>query len=220
MKKINSEAISNITSKEKTISFGHQISYEWKYDAKHLCFSLSRYKFVSKMFEGLDSVLEIGAGDGFKSRIVSQTVKNLTLSDYKDINKNYNFTSDKKKQKYLVQNFIEKKLNKKYSGIYALDVIEHISKKNENKFITNILHSLKTKGILIFGTPSIESQKYASRLSKLGHINCKNKTELKKKMLNYFNFVFAFSMNDEVLHTGFDKMSHYIFVVCCGKKYN
>ena len=118
MKKTKSEAISNITSKEKTISFGHQISYEWKHDAKHLCFSLSRYKFVSKMFEGLDSVLEIGAGDGFKSRIVSQSVKNLTLSDYKDINKNYNFTSDKKKQKYLVHNFIEKKLNKKYSGIY------------------------------------------------------------------------------------------------------
>ena len=45
---------------------------------------------------------------------------------------------------------------------------------------TNILNSLKTKRVLIFGTPSIESQKYASRLPKLGHINSKNKTELKK----------------------------------------
>jgi hypothetical protein len=44
----------------------------------------------------------------------------------------------------------------------------------------NIINSLKTKGVLIFGTPSIESQKYAFRLSKLGHIICKNKTELKK----------------------------------------
>lgn len=61
-------------------------------------------------------------------------------------------------------------------------------------------------------------EKYASSLSKLGYINCKNKTELKKLMQNYFNFVFTFSMNDQVLHTGFDKMSHYIFAVCCGKK--
>ena len=96
--------------------------------------------------------------------------------------------------------------------------IEHIEKKNEKKFITNILHSLKKNGVLIFGCPTIESQKYASDLSKLGHINCKNKTELKKIMLNYFHFVFTFSMNDEVLHTGFDKMSHYIFAICCGKK--
>ena len=59
------------TPLKKTTSFGHQISYEWEHDAKHLCFSLSRYKFVSKIFEGYDSVLEIGAGDGFKSRIVS-----------------------------------------------------------------------------------------------------------------------------------------------------
>jgi hypothetical protein len=212
------DLISNITLKEKQYSFGHQISYEWKHDAKHLCISLSRYKFVSKMFEGYDSVLEIGAGDSFKSRIVSQSVKNLTLSDHTNINKqNYDIISDKK-EKYIIHNFLEKKLNKKYQGIYALDVIEHIEKKNENKFITNILHSLKKNGSLILGCPSIESQKYASKISKLEHINCKNKTELRKIMLNYFNFVFSFSMNDEVLHTGFDKMSHYIFAVCCGKK--
>ena len=125
------DLISNITSKEKQFSFGHQISYEWKHDAKHLCISLSRYKFVSKMFEGYDSVLEIGAGDGFKSRIVSQSVKNLTLLDHTNINKqNYNITSDKKKGEYIIHNFLKKKLNKKYQGIYALDVIEHIDKKN------------------------------------------------------------------------------------------
>jgi len=217
-RKKKNDLISNITSKEKQFSFGHQISYEWKHDAKHLCISLSRYKFVSKMFEGYDSVLEIGAGDGFKSRIVSQSVKNLTLLDHTNIYKqNYNITSEKKGE-YIIHNFLEKTLNKKYQGIYALDVIEHIDKKNENKFITNILHSLKKRGTLILGCPSIESQKYASKISKLGHVNCKNKTELRKKMLNYFNFVFSFSMNDEVLHTGFDKMSHYIFALCCGKK--
>ena len=52
------------------------------------------------------------------------------------------------------------------------------------------------------------------------HINCKNKYELKDQMLKYFNFCFPFSMNDEVLHAGFDKLSHYILVVCCGKKNN
>jgi hypothetical protein len=127
MREKNYKLISNTTQKENKISFGHQISYEWKHDAKHLCFSLSRYKFVSKMFEGYDSVLEIGAGDGFKSRIVSQSVRNLTLSDYTNIYKKL-YTADKK-TKYIIHDFTKKKLNKKYQGIYALDVIEHIKKK-------------------------------------------------------------------------------------------
>ena len=54
----------------------------WSEDPKDLFFTLSRYKFVSKMFNGIDSVLEIGCGDGFGSKVVNQTVKNLTISDY------------------------------------------------------------------------------------------------------------------------------------------
>jgi hypothetical protein len=27
-----------------------------------------------------------------------------------------------------------------------------------------------------------------------------------------------FSMNDEVVHTGYHKMAHYLFAVCCGRR--
>ena len=30
--------------------------------------------------------------------------------------------------------------------------------------------------------------------------------------------VFMFSMNDEVVHTGYSKLAHYIFALCCGAK--
>ena len=99
------------------------------------------------MLEGVNSVLEIGAGDGFKSRIVSQSVKNLSLSDYTDTHKlNYqkNFKTNNKND-YFVHDFTKKKLNKKFDAIYALDVIEHISKKKEKQFIINIINSLKKK---------------------------------------------------------------------------
>ena len=66
--------------------------------------------------------------------------------------------------------------------------------------------------------PTLESQKYASKGSKLGHINCKSKKELKKTLSKFFNNVYMFSMNDEVLHTGYDKMSHYIFALANSKK--
>ena len=47
-------------------------------------------------------------------------------------------------------------------------------------------------GIFIDGMPSLESQKYASKQSKEGHVNCKSGENLKKLLNKYFinNFVF------------------------------
>jgi hypothetical protein len=67
--------------------------------------------------------------------------------------------------------------------------------------------------------PSLESQKYASKSSKISHINCKTKKELKRFLLNYFHNCFDFSMNDEVIHFGFDSMSHYILVFAINKRH-
>ena len=48
----------------------------WNTDPKRTSlYHLSRYKFVSKMFEGMNSVLEIGCADAFGTRIVQQSVK-------------------------------------------------------------------------------------------------------------------------------------------------
>ena len=66
--------------------------------------------------------------------------------------------------------------------------------------------------------PSLESKKYASKISKLYHVNCKSGDEFKKLFKKYFYNVFLFSMNDEVIHTGFFKMAHYIIVLCTEKK--
>ena len=103
-------------------------------------------------------------------------------------------------------------------GIYALDVLEHIPREKEDLFIRNALASLKDDGALIFGMPSLESQTYASPPSKAGHVNCKSAADFQQLMKKYFSQVFIFSMNDEVLHTGFYAMSHYVFTLCCGKK--
>ena len=72
--------------KDKVL-LGSYASYEWKNDPKHLLFSMSRYKFVSKMLNGKKNVLEIGAGDGFKSKIVSEAVNNLDLCDVTESSK-------------------------------------------------------------------------------------------------------------------------------------
>jgi len=105
-----------------------------------------------------------------------------------------------------------------FDGIFSLDVLEHVQQSDEDTFLKNTCLSLNSHGALIIGMPSLESQPYASEGSKIGHVNCKTGTDLRDLMKKYFHSVFMFSMNDEVVHTGFFPMAHYLFAVCCDKK--
>lgn len=201
-------------------SLGLMTSQAWYDDPKRLTFTLSRYKFVAKMLAGSESVLEVGCADAFSTRIVVQEVKKLTAVDFdplfvEDTNARM---SDKWKFECHVHNMLKGPVSGQFDGMYALDVLEHILPENESLFLENMMVSLSGRGAMIIGMPSLESQDYASPMSKEGHVNCKTMPELKATMQRYFHNVFMFSMNDEVVHTGYHKMAHYLFALCCGKK--
>ena len=103
-----------------------------------------------------------------------------------------------------------------FGGAYSLDVLEHVRAEDERIFIGNAAKSLASDGVLIIGTPSLASQAHASPASKEGHINCKSADDLKALLKAFFANVFIFSMNDEVVHTGFYPLAHYYFALCCG----
>ena len=105
-----------------------------------------------------------------------------------------------------------------FDAAYSLDVIEHIPPADEHRFVNNIVRSLNEHGMLIVGSPSLQSQTYASPPSKEGHVNCKDHKDLKSLLLEYFHHALIFSMNDEVVHTGFYPMAHYLFAVCSGPR--
>ena len=90
---------------------------------------------------------------------------------------------------------------------------------SDESFISNTGGSLADHGVLIIGTPSLQSQTYASAPSKEGHINCKGHQTLRDLTSRFFHNVFVFSMNDEVVHTGFYPMAHYLLTVSCGRKH-
>src|SRR5258708_7485960 len=75
----------------------------------------------------------------------------------------------------------------------ALDVLEHIRPEDEDVFLGNMTAALEESGTLIIGMPSLESQPYASRLSK-GHVNCKSQPALKETMQRHFRNVYMFCM--------------------------
>ena len=173
------------------------------------------------MFHDFPSVLEVGCADAFASRIVSQSVGELTVTD---IDKKLLDEANRlgRTGPYPFNSFwhdiLESKMTGSFDGIYLLDVLEHISVDDEKTFISNILPSLNFDGQMIIGIPSLESQKYASQESKEGHVNCKSSSQLRNTLKEYFHNVNIFSMNDEVVHTGFESMSHYLMALCSYKK--
>ncbi len=201
-------------------ALGLMTNQVWHDDPKRLVFVLSRYKFVAKMLSGVESALEVGCADAWGSRIVQQEVGSLTVSDFdpvfiKDVETRM---EDDWKMETLVHDMLAGPVGKKFDAAYLVDVIEHIEEKDEERFVGNIVGSLNEKGVCIVGTPSIESQAYASPPSKAGHVNCKNGPGLKSLMQKFFHNVFLFSMNDEVIHTGFHPMAHYLWTVCANRK--
>ena len=187
----------------------------WEEDPRHLFFMLGRYKFVSKMLSGQKKVLEIGCGDAFETRIVLQEVGSVVAIDFDPIfvEDVMERMDDSWKFDCRVHDILSGPVEGKIDAAYCLDVFEHIPKKKEHRFMANISRSLKRNGVFIIGTPSLQSQVYASPANIGGHVNCKDHKQLKEVSLKYFHNVFIFSMNDEVVHTGFFPMAHYLFGV-------
>jgi SAM-dependent methyltransferase len=200
--------------------FGLMTNQVWYDDPRRLTFLLSRYKFAAKMLAGKAHVAELGCGDGFGARLVRQVVPNVDLYDFDPVfvaEANANQVARWAMQAFQAD-ILQGPLPKAYEGIFSLDVVEHIPADVEHLYAANLRDSLTPNGTLIVGSPSLESQAYASPPSKAGHVNCKSGTDMKKFMESYFHNVFLFSMNDEVVHTGFSAMAHYSFVLCTGKR--
>ena len=219
-KKIYSESLGsnygNFTLGRNTTRILHE-------DPKLLLFTLSRYKFVSKMMAGFEDVLEIGCQEGWGLPLVAKNVGRVVALDFyspyiDECNLRFRENSPMENVRFEARDVLDKPMDTRFSGIFALDVLEHIPPDDEHKFFQNILGSLREDGMVVLGMPSLESQEHASEASRLGHVNCKSGEEFGHLARKYFRNVMTFCMNDEVVHTGFFPMAQYLFVVCTGPR--
>ena len=175
---------------------------------------LARYKFVAKMVKKDDEVLEVGCGSGVGTIFLGQHCKNIVgldvkqheVSEAQSINKRENV-------KFIVEDLFDLDEENKYDVIVSMDVLEHLTPEQGDKFVEKISKLLKPNGFFACGVPSIYSYEYQGELSQASHINCPDRDELEQNLLKYFGRTFPFSMNDEVVHTGFQKMAWYYIIL-------
>lgn len=210
----------DVKDKHGVSRMGLMANVSWNQDPRRALFTLARYKFVAKMLSGRRNVLEVGCADAFGTRLVQQEVDRVTAVDLDPV-----FIEDAKSRRnphwpldLAVHDMLADPVAGAFDAVYCLDVLEHIAPESEDRFMRNMLAPLDPNGVTIIGIPSLESQTYASPQSKEGHVNCKSGDALKAFLLEYFHNVFVFSMNDEVVHTGYYPMAHYLLGLCCGRR--
>ena len=202
------------------IPLGPWTSYSLVNDPKHMCFVLSRYKFVAKMLERKEVVVEIGPGDGFGLPIVAQSVGHLHAVDWdrRLLEGNARRLKHLKNVTYqhLDLNVVHPDI--KADAAFMIDVIEHVDPLNETLFMDNVVGCLKPSGVLINGTPNFTAYRYSTKASQVAHINLQTMDSLRELTERYFENVFMFGMNDEAIHTGYAPMCHYIWSIGVGLK--
>lgn len=203
---------------DKSKHLGRHWSYNLRNDPKRLAFVLSRYKFAAKMASKGKRVLELGCSEGIGAPLLSEFATSYTGVDLDASaisTAQENFAT--KTRCFIEDDFLGKSYGT-FDSIISLDVIEHIHQEFEPLFFDTVRANLGDDGICIIGTPNCTSDIYASPASKLGHVNLFSEERLLATMKSVFHNVFIFGMNDEVVHTGYAPMAHYLIAIGCYRK--
>jgi 2-polyprenyl-3-methyl-5-hydroxy-6-metoxy-1,4-benzoquinol methylase len=209
------EAWDCVTSRfeDREVELGQHWSYNLYNDPKRLGFVLSRYKFVARLATGGKRVLELGCSEGLGALLLGEFAAGYTGIDLDAeaiATARRNLPGER--FTFVEGNFLGQRLGQ-FDTVVSLDVVEHIEKDIEHHFFEACYHNLGEDGVCVVGTPNITAAPYASRASQLGHVNLFDGQRLRERMQAYFHNVFLFGLNDEVLHTGFTPMAHYLMAV-------
>ena len=208
------ELIEEMYSEFPPVTLPPEYAYFIEKDLLRFLIRLARYKFVARMIKKTDRVLEIGSGNGLGCIFLSQfcesvlglEVKKHEVEESRSINRRKNVT-------FKTQDLFDLEKSISYDVIIALDVIEHMDEACGRRLLKEMSNHLCPNGMIIIGTPSIYSYKYQSSFSKASHIKCYDQQELRSIIDEYYKRSIAFSMNDEVVHTGHPKMAWYYFIL-------
>jgi len=203
---------------DNKVTLGPYNSYQLVNTPRRMLFSLSHYKFAAKLFGSGKSVLEVGCSEGFGTHLLAEFASNVVAIDIdKDAIEEANKSFARNNLSFLHRDIVGEKIAL-FDGVVSFDVVEHIEKENEDDFYRALCQNLNEYGVCIIGTPNETSDQYSSPASREGHVNLYTWDRLKSKMDEFFHQVFIFSANDEIIHTGFYPLAHYLIAVGVCKK--
>ncbi|MBM3208263.1 MAG: class I SAM-dependent methyltransferase [Chlamydiae bacterium] len=217
--KSNWSCVADYMDGQKEIRFGRYVSYWYLKTPGRFLHHMSYYKFAAKLIGNGKKVLDIGCNEGTGTYLLSKEcgyAKGVDFDEEAIQSAKNNYESEN--ICFSSENVLETQTNQQWDAVVNFDVIEHIFPENSDDFIKSMADSIKPEGMVVIGTPSLISQEFASEISKKGHVNIYSHERLEAQMRKFFDIVFIFAANDEVVHTGYLPLAHYFIAVGCKKK--
>ena len=183
---------------------------------------LARYKFPAKMLSASDCVVDLACGTGMSSYFYAHSCKAVHGIDIDDRRAEWavyeaacdNLTFHRGDILKLTPGDMPETL----SAITMVDAIEHFSLEDGEAVLANCAALLRQSQVdgarmMIIGTPSVHSAPYRASHNKDHHLHEYDPAELRRVVERHFSRTLQFSMNDEVVHTGFDKLAWFFYVI-------
>jgi len=196
------------------ITLPPEYAYFFEKDLIRLFLRLARYKFVARHLKKTDRVLEVGCGSGVGCMLLSQNCAHVTGLDVKSTELDEARSMNRRPNvEFRQQDLFDVSETASYDAVVALPAVLTLASTQGEQLLRGMARLLKPTGIAVIGTPSIYSYPYQSAFSQASHVKCYDKDELVGVMERVFARTLAFSMNDEMVHTGHPKMAWYYFVI-------
>jgi 2-polyprenyl-3-methyl-5-hydroxy-6-metoxy-1,4-benzoquinol methylase len=202
---------------DKRIALGRYLAYWFERTPRRALYYSSYYKFAAKMIGRNKRVLDVGCSEGLGTWLLAAEcgfARGIDPDEEAIGVAKGNWPEQK--VEFLCADFLKSPPGQ-WDGVVSFDVIEHILPENASRFLENTAANLTPHGVAVVGTPNLSGQVYASEVAKAGHINVYSAERLEAELHRYFTHVFMFGANDEVVHTGFAPMAHYLIAVGCKK---
>ena len=205
---------------QDTFTLGPYFAHQLRHQTRHLLFTLARYKFAARLLpqDAPARVLELGCAEGIGTLLLAENGHTVLGVDFDEPAIRYAQESiDHPRIRFQSGDFLDQRFGE-FDAVVTLDVIEHVFPRDEPRFLRTLTDNLAEDGFCVVGTPNETASPYASERSRAGHVNLYTAERLTHALRGYFRNVFIFGMNDEVVHTGFYPMCHYLFALGCGKR--
>lgn len=190
--KSNWAIVADLMKSEPPVHLGSQTSDCFHHNPRHLLHSQTYYKFAAKMIGKSKRVIDVGCSEGLGTYVLGKEcgyAKGIDSDAMAIRSAKSNFSSDS------IQ-FEERKLP---SGAETYDAAISFSK--DSLFLLKPLTDcIAAEGLVIVGTQSSAPD------------------SLEEQMRKYFQFVFIFAANGEIVRTGCLSLANYLIAIGSKKK--
>lgn len=213
------DAVKQSMADAKPVRLGRHVGYWFHETPRRALYATSYAKFAAKMIGRGKRVLDIGCGEGLGTWLLAKECGAAHGVDFdaEAIEVAQANWSQEPGCSFSCGDAFELE-GGSYDAVVNFDVIEHVYPEHAGAFLDGMLRLLDDDGVVVVGTPNETAKQYASAVTNAGHVNLYTAERLEAELRARFEYVFMFGANDEVVHTGFAPMCHYLLALGCGKR--